>query len=287
MNKFEAVPGNPAENIPQEENLEDKEQQEDSFEDFKRELQSAENEELSSIETKKSIASRLKKAVCTVTAGVMLLSAAPAFAQEKGQQLTEQQKIELQIQKLQEQKMQLERQEAEMRHAERLKELNSYLDYFNIEGLELGEAKMKVRCPCEQFGVYLKGKHLGDIYSDDGLTFSRRELIEDVSNVLRENGIHFETGLSKPQSPEAIDAKVNINPEAQKILESWGGYYDSAKATINIGGPNELVLDANTKNVSIVSAGNDMIIVTCEDYDGKRTIVTCVNKMVKDVSEFK
>ena len=300
MNKFETGHRDPAENIPHEEILEDKEQQGGSFEDFKKKLQSAENEGLSSVETKESTASHLlKKALCAVTAGVMLFSATPAFAQEKGQQLTEKQKIELQIQKLQGQKMQLERQESEMRHAERIKELNNYLDYFNINGLKLGEVKMRDRCPCEQFGVYLEGKHLGDIYSDDKsttfyteLTFSQRKLIEDVSNILRENGIQFETGLSKPQnskpqSPESIDTKVNISSEAQKILESWGGYYDSAKATIYIGGPQKLVIDASTKNVSVIAAGSDMLIVTCIDFDGKRTIVTCVNKMVKNVSKFK
>ncbi|HHD92210.1 MAG TPA: hypothetical protein ENL06_01120, partial [Candidatus Portnoybacteria bacterium] len=171
MNKFETGPGNPAENISHEENLESKEQQEGSFEDFKKELQSAENEELSSVETKKSITSHLlKRALCAITAGVMLFSATPAFAQERGQQLTGKQKIELQIQKLQEQKMQLERQESKMRHAERIKELNNYLDYFNINGLKLGKVKMRDRCPCEQFGVYLEGKHLGDIYSDDKST---------------------------------------------------------------------------------------------------------------------
>lgn len=286
MNKFETGIGNSTENISPKENIDTK--PENNFEDLKKELQSVENKELSSVETnKKTIASRLKKTVFTITAGLMLLSAAPAFAQEKGEQLTEQQKIELQIQKLQEQKMQLERQESEMRHAERIKDLNGYLNYFNIDGLKLGKVKSQARCPCEQFGVYLKGKHLGDIYSDDGFTFTRQELINDVSKILIKNGVQYETGLSKSQSPEAVNAKININPEAQKILENWGGFIDLKSSTINIGGPDELVFDINTKRIEIVSAGNNMLIVICEDYDGKRTIITCVNKIIKDVSEIK
>jgi|GEM_PF-3926791 len=95
MNKFEMGFGIPAENIPKEDNVENKEQ-ENALENINEEFQAIENEGLSSVEDKKTIISRLKKTVSSITAGVMLLSATPAFAQDKNEngQLTNVQKQE-------------------------------------------------------------------------------------------------------------------------------------------------------------------------------------------------
>ncbi len=266
------------------ENLPENETKKEGFENFE-ELQLIENEELSSVKDKSPASSRLKKAALLITAGVMLFSATPAFSQEKGEQLTGKQKLELQIQNLEEQRNQLEKQKFEIQQGERKEELNSYLNYFNIEGLELGEVKNKQRRPNEQFGIYLNGRHLGDICSDNGLNFSQEELIDDISKILKGNGIQYEK--NKPQTPEILNAKININPEAQKILENWGGSIDLNSSTLNIGGPNRLEFDKNTKSIEILSVGDNMLIVTCEDFDGKRTIVTCVDKIIKNVTEIK
>lgn len=266
-----------------EEELGDKNPEED-FESFKKELQTEENNALSSLENRKNT-SRFKKAICTITAGLVLLTATPAFAQERGEKLNKKQEIELQIQKLEKQKMELEQKEYQTQRMERIKELNGYLSYFNTSGLALGEVKSSIRCPCEQFGVYLNGKHLGDIYSlHSSNTFSREKLINEVSKLLLKES-WTESGLLKPQNPEAINAEVNTDPLAQKILKSWDGFVDLKTSTINIGGPDELTFDNKTKRIDIVGVGQNMLIITCENYDGKRTVVTCVDKIIKSIVE--
>lgn len=236
-----------------------------------------ENKQLSSVAESKLSVRYLKKAMCAITAGIMIMSAAPAFAGERRQQLDEEQKIELQIQELEKQKAELKQREDEIQYVERNKELGDYLNYFNIDGLELGNPEVKLKCNCEQFGVYLKGKHLGDIYSPAGSsTFSRQNMIDDISKIL---------------NPEAIGFRVNINPDAQKILDSWGGFIDSNSRTINIGNPDksadDLAFNAEVKQIDIINIGEDMLIITSDDYNGKRLVVTCVNGVVKDVSEIK
>lgn len=279
MNRFEAGIGDATKNIPT---------MKGKFEDIAQQLQAGENRELSSVKNEKPITFRLKKAVSIITAGVLLLSATPAFAENEGRQLSEEQRIELQIETLKERKQQLERQGAEARRGERFNELRGYLNYFKLDGLKLGQVKMRIRSPVEQLGVFLNEKHLGDIYAHGGLTFSRQIFIDDVLKVLEENGFKPKINVSRPQGSETNEAKkFNINPQAQKILDSWDGYIDLRGSAIYLGSPNKLEFDANTKRIDVISPGEDMLIITCEDYDGKRTIITCVNKTVKNISEIK
>ena len=75
-----------------------------------KEFQAEEARELSFMVVENAATSRFKKAVCAITAGAMLLCAAPSFAEGKDSQSAEGQKIELQKQESADQKMRLERQ---------------------------------------------------------------------------------------------------------------------------------------------------------------------------------
>jgi hypothetical protein len=270
-NEFEMGFGNPTKKVPKENN---NTKQEQNFDDLKKDLQLIENNELSSMEAKKTLASRLKKAVCSITAGMLLFCATPAFAQDNDSQLTEQQNIEL------------EEPESDIYNT-KIKELGGYLDHFNIEGLKLGKVQRPLRCACDQFGLYLHGKHLGDVYANSGMALTKHKLIEGASNVLRNNGILSENGISKPQKNEAIKTKVSISPEAKKLLQSWGGFINLQSSTIDIGSQEELVFDKDTKKIEIMDAGKDTLIIYCENFDGKVTHVICVNKKVQEIIEIK
>ncbi|MDP3995507.1 MAG: hypothetical protein Q8P78_02730 [bacterium] len=42
----------------------------------------------------------------------------------------------------------------------------AYLDNFGVQGLTLGEPRLRARCACDQYGIYRSGKHVADVYPD-------------------------------------------------------------------------------------------------------------------------
>ena len=191
MNKFETGVNQAAETVPAES---PKNAPENLMERLK-ELKEEEEETLSPLKTaEKPTDSRLKKAVCVLTAAIALFYAAPGFAGERGPK-KETQKIEQQIEELEQQIHELKKQknksenpEAQKSPEERLEQLNGYLGHeFKMNGLELGKPKDLVRGFYEQYGIYLDGKHLADIKPHGSVNFTYEDLIKTVSEVLEEN----------------------------------------------------------------------------------------------------
>lgn len=235
-----------------------------------REFQNEERELFASVEAdgtekESSLKSRIKKGMMAIMAGVVLMTAMPAFAGElqKGGHSHDMQSIEQQIQKLQEEKLKLEQSERAQQQEQRTQELQGYVNNFHIKGLTLGEPEMKLRCGCEQYGIYLEGKHFGDVHSER-FTFSPDEFIGDVKNVLKENGV-FEQGAKEKEPSFYLD----ISTKAQVIMDAWGWrIYDGQ---IDIPGKKNLVNlngDGKTESASIVAVGKDKIVISVTDKDG-------------------
>jgi len=265
---------------------------ENSPEKFQNEMQSIENDELSSVEEKSEKKSRFKKAICAITAGIILLNVTPAFAQEKGEQVDETQKIEFKIQKLQEQQSELER----FHGPERFEKLESYLDSFNIDGLELGEAKHKRRSTPEQFGLYLNGEYLGDLFpsTEGGFSspsaFTESDFTEKISKILEKNGISQseEITYTKSESTEALDVNISTNEKADETLKKFGGYIDKEKNNMYPTSDKNIVFgyDDKTKEIKISGVDTDTIMIILTDFDGNKEalVYDCNAKEIIDES---
>jgi hypothetical protein len=68
-------------------------------------------------------------------------------------------------------------------------ELENYLKEFNINGLQMGDVIYKNRKLCEQVGIYLDGKHLGDISSQGQTAFESDEFKNAIQKILTDNNI--------------------------------------------------------------------------------------------------
>lgn len=239
-------------------------------------FQSEEKKEISPIGCEGEKTSRLKKAILATTAGLMLFSAIPAFAQgNEVKKISERQKIEAQIKNLQSQEAELEQQEHKIHHQERMAEMNSYLGYFNVDGLEVGEPEVKLRGIMEQVGIYIKGRHIEDIYATGSLEFSRVSFLSKVKEILDQIGVRFEI---------KSEVQFEISPEAKEKLREWGGYIDSETLTMKIGGPNtRMSIDSNTKAIGAGIIGHELVIVVT-DYDGSLTTLTCEDGKIKNIS---
>lgn len=222
---------------------------------------------------------RLMRAFLALSLGVSgIFANQEALAANKGE-TGQKAKIETQMQEAQKKLDELNRHEAEQKKAERNKELNDWLADFKVEGLTIDEPKIQVKTNCEQLGIYLKEKHLGDIYSDkctNRLSFSEAEFTDAVSKILKEAGIKFEATVQK------INFAVDIKPEAAEILKQWGGAVNGNKIDIGMK-DNILEVDKNTKSVTLLGSGKDTLTIIVEDTDGTKHVVTCVNKQVESI----
>ena len=88
------------------------------------------------------------------------------------------------------------REEYKRKEKVRLQELSVWLGNFKIEGLALGKTEVTVKGPGEQYGVYHKGKHLGDIWSgySNALNFDRADFQAQVAAILSSAGIERKSG---------------------------------------------------------------------------------------------
>lgn len=227
--------------------------------------------------------SNAAKAIRAVTAGVVLFGATmmtmPAFAQESNKEIRKQ-RIEEQIKQLENEKLELEKKHNEIKNQERRAELTGYLAYFNAN-LKLGEPGNRMRCPCEQYGIYDSSNQLlGDVRSSK-FEFTKDEFMQKVSNLVKRP---VETGKFVKMKKEEINFKIDLRSEAKKILNKWGGSID--ENIINIG-RKEISLDEKTKSVTITGVNDNMLIITIVDFDGKKTVATCEDGDLKNISEFK
>ncbi|MEK7175466.1 MAG: hypothetical protein AAB693_01535 [Patescibacteria group bacterium] len=228
-------------------------------------------------------ASKIKITLNAITAALMLLSATPAFAEQKAENLNESQKIELQIQKLKEQQRVLENKERQERHDQKLENFKTILDSFKVKGLSLGKPNFDSR-HYEEHGIYIDSKYIGDIrnpghamsFLEDGSDFKI-----EVEKLLREKGIY---------SKEAIKEKIpfNIEPDAQMIMNKWGWKIKGEKIDF---GSRTQELDLNgdggggTKDIDISVINDGVIFIMVENMDGTFDTVYGVNGKI--LQEFK
>lgn len=221
--------------------------------------------------------SNIKKAMLSITVGVMLMSAVPSFAESNTEGLSETQKIELQIQKLQEKKQTLEDAEKKVAQSEKFEQYKAALDSFGIKGLSLREPKIKHRCLCEGFGLYNDGEHVGDVYGFPEFS-SEGEFREKIFSLIRENNI------SKERTSTFYDARIlKLDIETSSLMGEWGwGIRDSEKGTyLDFASPSGQVIylnsDGETKGVEVSIIKKDTVSIVVINKDGSQVTIYGVN----------
>lgn len=165
--------------------------------------------------------------------------------------------------------------DGEQKAAHKRGEMEKFLkSVFLVDSLSLGEARLMVKCCKEQYGVYVAERHLDDVYSN-GDRFTKYELADSVYNVLMD---------ARLISRSFTFVTPSISPEANSLLRSWGGGVSGAE--IDYGDSNSvLVMDANSKSVSITSSGS-IVTVDITNHDGSRSVATLIKGKVVGLQEF-
>lgn len=235
--------------------------------------------------------SRLKKVLCAITAGLILFGSAEAgFAREKEKSNSEEERIEMQIQQLEKQKQEIKDAEEGKDRENRRQELENGLRRLNIDGLTLGEPQSKLRCICEQWGIYLRGKYLGNIHKEGPAlaSFNEQEFVEDVKDFLKENRFvtEGEEGKLKVdewvlEQNESFFYALDKGDFEDRLLKGWGG-----KVVNNIFflGKQTFPIDAETKEVKMEAMDDNTLVIIIADKDGTITNITCRDGKIADKS---
>ncbi|PIS32324.1 hypothetical protein COT40_00595 [Candidatus Peregrinibacteria bacterium CG08_land_8_20_14_0_20_41_10] len=153
----------------------------------------------------------------------------------------------------------------------REQEVKSWLDLFGVQGLELGEPKMKVRCPCEQYGLYLNGKHLGDLEGAPFGKMSKGEFINKVASILNENNIHYEA------IPEMQDFSIEYGEGAKEVMDKYEVSLKGNMFYTPLDRENPPIeIESKTKSISFYKINNEKVKIVTEDKDGKVSNYTLV-----------
>jgi hypothetical protein len=219
--------------------------------------------------------SNIKKTFLAISAGLALLAAtSPVFGAEKPMtNLTEEQKIDLQIKNLEVAKQQLAVERGEKEYKERIELRQKQIDYFNIDGLTVGQPKDRIRGLrlVEEYGIYYNSQHLDDVKMI-GRDFDEREFLLAVDNVIKKNGL--KNLNSKKQNDEKVRYlfELNIAPEAQKFMDKYNIRINNNR--IYVGKVLlEPYFDENTKKVDIKKISEKMIVMSVIDQDGKEEAI--------------
>lgn len=140
----------------------------------------------------------------------------------------------------------------------RKKELSIWLDDFNVEGLSLDSPKNAVRGIMEQYGVYLRGEHIGDIYSDS-IRFSKDDFYSKVLEVLKNAGVERRPGGKN----ELLGSRVTIKID-EKILD------EITRSGVQVSGD-----QWTFKNlfVDLYGKGENALVRVIEGGDGKLLMI--------------
>lgn len=244
----------------------------------KEEMESMESQELVVYGKERQKKSRFKKALCAITAGIMLISATPVFSQES--QDTELRELYEKLHTLQEQerwlnlmKRMLEEKvnEGDEEAKDTLLQITDSLTS-TIEAEELFEEELRKKL--ESAESVTKNERI--IAPEDSL--KQDPTLNSPKETKKEQILMGGVEIITPDN-------VKITPESKELLESWGGSIYFEESVIYLGGKSELEFDIFTKEVRINNDGDNTLIVICEDVGGQLTIVTVVDKVVTDIQE--
>ncbi len=177
--------------------------------------------------------------------------------------------IEAKIQRLQSRLDSVTAKESDSAEKARIKELKDYLQVFKVGGLTLGDSKTGHRCCCEEHGVYIGGRYVGDVHSlgEGRPRFDKAGFIRAVLNVLKEAGV-----VAPDFHPEGEASAIEfiIHPSADSLLRVWGGGIKGNQ--LDYGSREEaLAFGANTAKVEVSSAGT-IVVVLLTNRDGSKEL---------------
>lgn len=164
---------------------------------------------------------------------------------------------------------------------ERIDKLNKILKDFGVPGLTLGEPQNLVRGFYDQFGLYIGKKYIDDAHAKGygGTTFTHNGFIKRVTEILEDNNIEF-----TEVKIEEVDERIEVEPDAQKIIDDWGGSFDFKKCELDLKGTKKIYWNDSIEKIRIVKIAENMILITAKGADGKITSITCLNKEITDES---
>lgn len=224
-----------------------------------------------------SLKKSLGNALRAVSAGALLLSQDPAYAESLKYDPAKITEIDQEITALEEKKSLLQEQKRAMENAKRTADVHEWIKDLKINNLKLEEPLNPVGQINEQFGVYTGDKHLGDVISPKDRMFSKNTLISEINNLLsKEKAAHDHV--------KNLKEKLTISPQAKDILTKWKWRIDYNNSAIHTNDNNQTIaFQPDTKSVQIIVLDENMLMIVCKNLNGSQTIVTCANGDIKNV----